>query len=60
MFNKRKIFRLKIKIAGLKAQLEEERRMTATSHMGLSFITGDIVREIAELEADLAERIARG
>jgi hypothetical protein len=58
VFNKRKILNLKVKIAGLKAELEEWREVEKRCSKMYPQFTTELVRDIAKLEAELKERTA--
>jgi len=58
----RKLTKIKIKLAGLKAEMAERKRIEARSLMSYPDVMGALACRIAELEieTELTERIARG
>jgi hypothetical protein len=55
MFTQRRINRLKVKLAGLEAELAEEERMTQLSGKVYPIVRGNLTREIAEIKEKLSQ-----
>ena len=58
MFNKRKIRKLKVTLAGLEAELDTWNRIEIASNYTYPSVVARLARKISELKADIKERTA--